>query len=51
MKTIEKIKLAKGYYVNVRYNGMTISNTFFKTKKDAEANIKMWKAQGYELSK
>ena len=43
MKYVEIIKMPKGYYVKKGY-GANIQMQFVKTKKEAEALCKMWKA-------
>jgi len=51
MKTVELIKCGKGYYVNVRYNGRTVMNEYYKTNKAANERIKVLKGEGYQINK
>ena len=48
MKTITVIKLRKGFYLNIRYNGNAITNVYCKTIKDKNERIKEWREKGYE---
>jgi len=43
MKYVEIIKMPKGYYVKKVY-GVNIQMQFVKTKKEAEAISKAWRA-------
>lgn len=51
MKTLEMVKLGKGWYVTARINGRALSHEYFKTSKDANARAKALKAEGYIFSK
>lgn len=51
MKTLEMVKLGKGWYVTARINGRALSHEYFKTAKDANARAKALKADGYIASK
>lgn len=51
MKTLEMVKFGKGWYVTARYNGRAMGHEYFKTKKDADARVKAWKAEGYAMNK
>lgn len=47
MKTVQMVKLSKGYYVITR-NGCNGNRAFYKTKGNAETAVKVLKKQGYE---
>ena len=47
MKTVEKIKFGKGYYVMTRYMGQAQAREWYKTKTLADARVKALKKEGY----
>ena len=47
MKTMNIVTMPKGYYVTARYNGMTQSHEYFKTKTAMTARVKELKKMGY----
>lgn len=50
MKTMDIVKISKGYYLTTRYGGQAQAREFFKNKKDLEARQKALKTLGYVLS-
>ena len=47
MKTIEIVKMPKGFYLTTRYGGRALNREYFKTKTALTARVKELKQEGY----
>lgn len=50
IKTIDIVKLGKGFYVTTRINGRAREREYCKTVREKEARVKALKAEGYTLA-
>ena len=50
IKTIDIVKLGKGFYVTTRINGRAREREYCKTAREKEARVKALKAEGYTLA-
>ena len=51
MKTIDIVKLTKGFYLTTRYGGQALNREYFKTKTALDARVKTLKGEGYIIAK
>ena len=47
MKTIEVVKMEKGYYITRKWYSRNMGSQWFKTQKAADAWIKEWTGAAY----
>jgi len=47
MKTMDIVKMPKGFYLTTRYGGMALGREYFKTKTALNARVKELKKEGY----